>query len=546
MLPVVDLGIYDDDRMNLFFIATPKMEAAETRRTVLKYLIHVALVLIWYLFYDFLRISWKRKRLAPLIFFIFAASWMRVTMAAMLCEVALPWRAPCASTSRLTKWQYPQSVYNYSNGGASHRRGTVRQLSFSSPVRNSTGQSTALQQLPDKATIRTGPLGRLSKVLAPRESTKITTRVGSSFGGDHSLKWVQPPKNLLLVKKRHDDRALAALTRVVEHVKQQYPDMNIVVEAETHKQLSSKFPHLIATSQEDKDLLASKIELVVTLGGDGTILHVSSLFDQDAVPPVLSFSMGTLGFLLPYHIDSFETAFRDVLESKVSLLLRMRLHQTMHERDGTLIASSDGRASDVHLMNEVALHRGREPHMTIVDAFVDGRHLTRAISDGLIIATPTGSTAYSLSAGGPIVHPSVQSLLLTPICPRSLSFRPLLLPSDSTIQLKVASTSRSDAEVNVDGRQIRLLAPGQFTQVAMSPYPIPCVNRASTVSQREGAGGKGPQLLEDGVQCEGLTLKQNENGRGEDGWVGDINTLLRFNASFEGRGLLGGNGSYEE
>ncbi|PWN93724.1 ATP-NAD kinase [Acaromyces ingoldii] len=464
-------------------------------------------------------------------------------MAAILGEFSIPWRASRCSGSCLSRWPAQSSLEPFRN---TLRRERVRQLS-GSPARCSVPNRTVLHQLPDKATIRTGPLGRLSKVLAPRESTKITTRVGSSFGGDHSLSWVQPPRNLLLVKKRHDEKALAALTSIVRHVNERYPDMNIIVETDTYDQLSHTFPHLLAISHDDKDLLASKVDLVVTLGGDGTILHVSSLFDQAAVPPVLSFSMGTLGFLLPYHIGSFETAFRDLLESKASLLLRMRLHQTTHERDGTLIASPDGRANDMHLMNEVALHRGREPHMTIVDAFVDGRHLTRAISDGLIIATPTGSTAYSLSAGGPIVHPSVQSLVLTPICPRSLSFRPLLLPSDSTIQLKVSSTSRSHAEVTVDGRQVRLLTPGQFTQVAMSPYPIPCVNRASTM-QRESASGEtaGPQLLDKGAQCEGLVLKQNENGRGEDGWVGDINTLLRFNASFEGRGLLGGNGSYEE
>jgi hypothetical protein len=103
-------------------------------------------------------------------------------------------------------------------------------------------------------------------------------------------------------------------------------------------------------------------------------------------------------------------------------------------------------------MNEITLHRGRSPHLNIIDAYVDGQYLTEAVvcqpqlitqqlttfqSDGLIISTPTGSTAYSLSCGGPIVHPSVSSLLLTPICPRSLSFRSVVLPGSSRITLQV-------------------------------------------------------------------------------------------------------------
>jgi len=88
-------------------------------------------------------------------------------------------------------------------------------------------------------------------------------------------------------------------------------------------------------------------------------------------------------------------------------------------------------------MNEVSLHRGPSPHLNTIDVFVDGQHLTEAVCDGLIVSTPTGSTAYSLSAGGPIVHPSLSAIVLTPICPRSLSFRPLVFPSSSAVTLRV-------------------------------------------------------------------------------------------------------------
>lgn len=119
------------------------------------------------------------------------------------------------------------------------------------------------------------------------------------------------------------------------------------------------------------------------------------------------------------------------------------------------------RSLDWQVMNEVALHRGSSPHLNTIDIFVDGQHLTEAVvcvfplrhsqtnspmllkSDGIIVSTPTGSTAYSLSCGGPIVHPSLSALVLTPICPRSLSFRPLVFPSSSAITLRVRLSASS-------------------------------------------------------------------------------------------------------
>ncbi|PWN34248.1 ATP-NAD kinase, partial [Meira miltonrushii] len=401
----------------------------------------------------------------------------------------------------------------------------------------------SISELPDKVSLRTGPLGRLSKVKAPRESNKITTRVGSSFGGNHSLEWCQPPRNILLIKKQNDRKTTEAMRNIIQYLHAKYTDINLIIEGgkdDGVEAFSDLADRLVCIDPKDHTLLADKVDLCITLGGDGTILHVSSLFDRSAVPPVLSFSMGTLGFLLPFHIDAFQTAFEDVINSKSSLLLRMRLHQTMHEKDGTPVKDEGKGTSrtDVHLMNEVALHRASSPHMTMIDAFVDGRHLTQAISDGLIIATPTGSTAYSLSAGGPIVHPSVQSLVLTPICPRSLSFRTVLLPSDANIQLKVSKRSRTAAQISVDGRDAQTLLPGQYLQVGMSPYPIPCGSI--------GASNNEPQLIESESSDSFEDCHFSHSERGEDDWVGDINTLLRFNASFSGRGLLGGNGAFEE
>lgn len=154
-----------------------------------------------------------------------------------------------------------------------------------------------------------------------------------------------------------------------------------------------------------------------------------------------------------------------------------------------------------HVLNEVALHRGRYPHLVQIEIYVDGMPLTEAVADGLIVSTPTGSSAYSvsyvwclsdtthspqLSAGGPLVHPCVQSIVLTPICPRSLSFRPVILPSDSTVQLRVSqrrsrchtcslnvqmsSKARSKPDVSLDGREVMQLENDNYIQIAMSPF----------------------------------------------------------------------------
>ncbi|KAG6900709.1 hypothetical protein C0993_003735 [Termitomyces sp. T159_Od127] len=142
---------------------------------------------------------------------------------------------------------------------------------------------------------------------------------------------------------------------------------------------------------------AEKIDLVVTLGGDGTILHASSLFSAGAVPPVLSFSMGTLGFLLPFHIDDFAKALESVLLGKATILNRMRLACTFYSKDlekkgndgdglcnNLSSVSHTKQTPDWQVMNEIALHRGSSPHLNTIDIFVDGQHLTEAVATNIL------------------------------------------------------------------------------------------------------------------------------------------------------------------
>ncbi|KAF7428156.1 NADH kinase pos5 [Pleurotus ostreatus] len=315
-----------------------------------------------------------------------------------------------------------------------------------------------------------------------------------------------PPKSILIVNKLRTQPVILAIDAFLEHVHTKYPGVRVFHEDRPD------IPHGAEVWQGAK---VQPIDLVVTLGGDGTILHASSLFSTAAVPPVLSFSMGTLGFLLPFHIDDFSRALESVFQGKATILNRMRLACRFYDQELMNISKDN---DDWQVMNEIALHRGSSPHLNTIDIFVDGQHLTEAVSDGLIVSTPTGSTAYSLSAGGPIVHPSLSALVLTPICPRSLSFRPLVFPASSLITLRIGDRSRSPAGVSMDGRVSHVLNPGESVNVQASPYPVPCINRSSIVEEQSNVEGAGP-------------------GK-EDDWVRDINNLLQYNATFRSKALL--------
>ncbi|KAG2015742.1 NADH kinase [Coprinopsis cinerea AmutBmut pab1-1] len=320
-----------------------------------------------------------------------------------------------------------------------------------------------------------------------------------------------PPKTILIVNKLRTQPVILAIDAFLEHVHENYPDVRVFHEDRPD------IPH--GAEVWKPGLNSTGIDLVVTFGGDGTILHASSLFSSGAVPPVLSFSMGTLGFLLPFHMDDYAKALESVFTGKATILNRMRLACAFYDNE----LQKKENDHDWQVMNEIALHRGASPHLNTIDIFVDGQHLTEAVSDGLIVSTPTGSTAYSLSAGGPIVHPSLSALVLTPICPRSLSFRPLVFPSTSIITLRIGDRSRAPAGVSMDGRTSHILNPGESVTVQASPFPVPCINRSSIIDSEVAAE------------------MQHREGAGpgkEDDWVRDINNLLQYNATFRSKALL--------
>lgn len=221
-----------------------------------------------------------------------------------------------------------------------------------------------------------------------------------------------------------------------------------------------------------------KFDLVLTLGGDGTVLFTSWLF-QRIVPPVLSFSLGSLGFLTSFEFEKYKSHLNRVMgDEGMRVNLRMRFTCTVY-RDGP-----DGQehqeGEQFEVLNELVIDRGPSPYVSNLELYGDGELLTVVQADGCIFSTPTGSTAYSLSAGGSLVHPDIAAILLTPICPHTLSFRPMVLPDTIALRVTIPRNSRATAYCAFDGKGRVELKQGDHVTITASQYPFPTVNRTDS------------------------------------------------------------------
>lgn len=183
------------------------------------------------------------------------------------------------------------------------------------------------------------------------------------------------------------------------------------------------------------------VDLVIVLGGDGTYLEAVRLLNKKAVP-ILGINMGSLGFLTNVPIEKMY----DAIEATLSLKMQMRPRSMLDvkvKRKGKVLAQH-------RALNDLVIERGTNSHLTNFSLFID-KHLISSIkSDGVIIATPTGSTAYNLAAGGPILHPETNSIVISPICPHSLTMRPIILPDSINLSFRLNETSKK-AFLTVDG-----------------------------------------------------------------------------------------------
>ncbi len=196
--------------------------------------------------------------------------------------------------------------------------------------------------------------------------------------------------------------------------------------------------------------IADHIDLMIVLGGDGTLLHIGRRFIGSDVP-ILGINLGRLGFLTEAPAVGMLDFVGKVLDGKGKV--RRRFSLKVHE------SGSDGFA-----INDVVLQRNDHPRMIEFEVHVRGQFVFRMRADGIVLATPSGSTAYALSAGGPIVHPDVDAISVVPICPHVLSNRPVVVPANDPIDLHVIE-SPSPAALNLDGQEHRTLNAGDRIRV---------------------------------------------------------------------------------
>lgn len=215
--------------------------------------------------------------------------------------------------------------------------------------------------------------------------------------------------------------------------------------------------------------MASKSDLIIVLGGDGTLLSVARLVERQQVP-ILGVNMGGLGFITEVAVDELESVLERVLAGDYAVAKRMTLEIRVH----------DGKHAPkkFRVLNDCVITKGARSKIISLEAYVGKEYLCTYRADGLIISTPTGSTAYSLAAGGPIIFPSLGAIVLCPICPHTLTNRPIVVSNKSTIRVTLRSAGDT-VILSPDGQQGVLLNNGDVVEVRDYGVPVSLVKAPS-------------------------------------------------------------------
>jgi NAD+ kinase len=216
----------------------------------------------------------------------------------------------------------------------------------------------------------------------------------------------------------------------------------------------------------DPAALGASIDVLAVLGGDGTFLYGASLVADHGVP-IFGVNLGSLGFITPYARGETAAAIEDLVAGRLPVEERIRLAVTIRPVPGQVNAAREPTRSAV---NDAVLTQRSIARLLDLEARLDGAEIATYKADGLIVSTPTGSTAYTLAAGGPILTPDVQAMVLTPICPHTLTHRPLVFRPDARLEIRNASDG--PVTLTIDGQWGYELAGGASIEVRRAAQPL--------------------------------------------------------------------------
>jgi NAD+ kinase len=361
-----------------------------------------------------------------------------------------------------------------------------------------------------------------SRTLTKRQLSDMAMSVRSLAKKLSSIKVKLHIRRIFLLTKAHDKTLIGKTREVARWLLSSQRDAEYIVYVENTMKDNPIFdaPGLLAEKDSfkgrlkywDNDLARTRgntFDFVVTLGGDGTVLYASWLF-QRIVPPVLSFALGSLGFLTKFDFGDYQNTLTQAFRDGVTISLRLRFEGTIMRSQRSvedcqnadlveelMVEEADGKrthkpAGTFQILNDIVVDRGPNPTMSTIELFGDEEHLTTVQADGICVATPTGSTAYNLAAGGSLCHPENPVILVTAICAHTLSFRPIILPDTIVLRLGVPYDARANSWASFDGRERYVdiapisfvvhcakicvfsveLCPGDYVTISASHYPF--------------------------------------------------------------------------
>ncbi len=247
-------------------------------------------------------------------------------------------------------------------------------------------------------------------------------------------------KRIGIISKRNKPEAVAVTRNLVEWLRPRGVEVYIEEEIEEHFSGHLLGPHLKIVDRKE---LPSRVEMIIVLGGDGTLLSVARQVWSDNIP-ILGVNLGGLGFLTEISLEELYDVLERVIQSDFKADERDVLNAAVIRRGERVV--------EFTVLNDAVINKGALARIIDLEISINGEYLNTFQSDGLIISTPTGSTAYNLSAGGPIVYPSLHNLIITPICPHILTNRPIVIPDDMEVRALLKS-KQQEVILTLDGQQ---------------------------------------------------------------------------------------------